>query len=104
LANPSKPLSGDEAVLFHPKRFAIASILYLRGEVSMAQLRRATGLTWGDLDYNLRILRERGLAETRRVPTSEGPRVLARLTPRGARAYERLVEYLRNHIERAGPD
>ena len=94
------PLLADEdaRLLFQAKRFAIATILYVRGETVMRDLRRETGLSWGDLDSNVRAMERRGLAKTRKIITREGPRTAVSLTPRGRRAYERLVNYLRRHL------
>jgi len=89
-----QPPAGPAAALFSPKRFAIASLLYLRGSMSMARLRELTGLSWGDLDSNVRFLARRGLAATRKVFTRRGVRTMVYLTEEGRRAYEELVDYL----------
>ncbi|MEB3851413.1 MAG: MarR family winged helix-turn-helix transcriptional regulator [Desulfurococcales archaeon] len=94
----AEPLRGPAAELFNPKRFAIASLLYLRGPLTMGELQRATGLSWGDLDYNVRLLSRRGLVGSRRVLTGRGPRVVVFLTRDGVRAYEELVSYLRRSL------
>ena len=41
---PELNLSEEEAILFNPKRFAIATVLYLRGPQTMAELKKAVGL------------------------------------------------------------
>jgi DNA-binding MarR family transcriptional regulator len=87
-------LSERAAALFSPKRFAIASLLYLRGHMTMAGLRRLTGLSWGDLDSNIRYLSSRGLVRVRKALTGEGFRSVVSLTEEGRRAYEELVDYL----------
>jgi DNA-binding MarR family transcriptional regulator len=86
--------SGRAAALFTPKRFAIASLLYLRGYMTMARLKSLTGLSWGDLDSNIRFLSRKGLVVVKKVLTGEGFRTVVSLTSEGRRAYEELVDYL----------
>ncbi|MCE4611416.1 MAG: transcriptional regulator [Desulfurococcales archaeon] len=81
-------------VLARPKRLAITALLYLRGPATMAELRRALGLSWGDLDSNLRALREAGYVEVRRIPTLRGPRTVVSLTQLGRKRFEDTVEAL----------
>ncbi len=88
-------LSDLDPDLMNPKRFLIATLLYVMGPRTMADLVRALGLTWGDLDSNLRRLRDRGFVELRKVLTLKGPRTVAVLTEKGLEEYERLVESLR---------
>jgi len=104
LVEDYKPIKGPAAAIFNPKRFSIMSVLYLRGALPMKTLRDATGLTWGDLDSNLRYLERRGLVALRRVLTSKGPRTYVVLTDEGARAYEELVSYLRSTLARRPPE
>jgi len=88
-------------VLFNAKRFMITTILYLRGKMSMAELQKYTGLTWGDLDSNTRILSKYGLIETNKVITGKGPRTTIQLTKEGEEAYEKLSKTLQDLIEQA---
>lgn len=94
---------GDRGVrvLFNAKRFIIATILYIRGQLTMAELQRYTGLSWGDLDSNVRMLSKYGLVEARKVLTESGPRTRLRLTRKGEEAYEKLSVLLKNIISRA---
>jgi DNA-binding MarR family transcriptional regulator len=89
-----------DKVLMNPKRFLIATALYLRGPSTMAELKRITGLEWGDLESNIRRLREAGYVAVRKVPTLKGPRTVVELTPAGRARYERLVEELERIIKR----
>ncbi len=91
-------LTDTETVLFNAKRFTIATVLYVRGSQTMAQLRKATGLSWGDLDSNIRYLEKRGLVKSRKVVTKEGPRTLVELTENGEKAYVSLVSKLTRTI------
>ncbi len=85
--------------LMNPKRFSIVTYLYVFGPKTMAELVRALGLTWGDLDSNIRRLKEKGYVLTRRQLTLRGPRVFVELTEKGRRAYEDLA-YKLNKITR----
>ncbi|MEB3787881.1 MAG: MarR family winged helix-turn-helix transcriptional regulator [Desulfurococcales archaeon] len=88
----------DARILFSHKRFIIATVLYLAGPMTMARLREATGLSWGDLDSNIRYLERHGLVEVRRILTLRGPRVMVDLTGEGRRAYRLLARYLREVV------
>lgn len=50
-----------------PKRFLIATTLYLFGPRTEAELIKCLNLSWGDLDSNLRRLRERGYVSEKKV-------------------------------------
>ena len=91
-------LTEIEAVLFNAKRFTITTVLYIRGPQTMAQLRKATGLSWGDLDSNIRYLEKKGLVRSRKIITKEGPRTLVELTENGGEAYVSLVSKLSQTI------
>lgn len=89
-------LKSVDSDLLNPKRFAIVSLLYAIGPMSLRDLRRALGITWGDLDNNVRRLHEKGYLRLWRGLGS-GPRVLeakAELTEAGVGEYEKLVEQL----------
>jgi len=88
-------LSRGARTLFNAKRFAIATLLYARGRpLTMAELRAATGLSWGDLDHQVRIMAREGLARAWKDTTPDGPRTFVALTREGERAYEELAGYL----------
>ncbi len=84
--------------LLSAKRFLIATLLYLRGDMIMSQLRKATGLSWGDLESNIRTLEEYGIVVSRKIITLNGPRTIIYLTPHGIEAYEQLASLLRGVI------
>ncbi len=88
-------------VLFSAKRFIIVTVLYIRGALTMADLRKYTGLSWGDLDSNIRILSKYGLVEVRKILTDRGPRTRLRLTRKGEEAYEKLSVLLKSLISKA---
>ncbi len=81
--------------LMNPKRFLIATLLYALGPKTMGDLAKALNLTWGDLDSNVRRLREKGYVKTLKVPTLKGPRTVVALTEKGVEEYEKLVKQLR---------
>lgn len=88
--------------LLNPKRFAIVSLLYALGPMSLRELRKALGITWGDLDSNVRRLTEKGYVRLWRGPGA-GPRILelkAELTESGIREYEKLAQQLSAVIRR----
>lgn len=96
-----KEVDGD---LLNPKRFMIVTLLYALGPMSLRELRRALGLTWGDLDSNVRRLAEKGYVKLWRGLGS-GPRVLEvkiGLTEVGEAEYEKLVAKLRELLESVG--
>ncbi len=90
-----------DSILFNPKRFMVALLLYLHGPTVMADLQRATGLTWGDLDSNIRRLREAGYVGVRKVLGRDRPRTLVYLTPLGRERLEELMERLERVLDRA---
>ncbi len=93
-------LAREARILFNPKRFAIAVYLYARGPTTMAELRKVTGLTWGDLDSNIRYLEKHGLAWTRKDATPQGPRTFIGLTEKGVQAFNQLTQYLHQTLGR----
>jgi DNA-binding MarR family transcriptional regulator len=94
-------LSKDAMIIFNAKRFEIATVPYVWGPMTMARLKALIGLSWGDLDSNIRYLSRHGLVTTRKVLTREGPRTLIALTERGRAAYEELARYLSGTLRRA---
>lgn len=99
---PHLELDDREEALMHPKRFMIATLLYLTGTMEAGQLQRSTGMGWGELDSHLRRMEARGLVVRRKTLTLRGPRSLVRLTGEGRRAYESLASKLRKLLEEVG--
>ncbi len=99
---PPLELNEGEEALMHPKRFMIATLLYLGGTMEVGQLQRATGMGWGELDSHLRRMEARGLVLRRKTLTLRGPRSLVRLTGEGRRAYESLASKLKKLLEDVG--
>ena len=84
-----------DALLGHPTRFAIVTVLYALGPMTVGDLARALRVSYGPLSTHLRKLEEEGYVELRKVLTLRGPRTAVYLTERGARAYLDHVERLR---------
>jgi len=82
-----------DPILFNPKRFAIAVLLYLHGPMTIAELKKALNLSWGDVDSNIRRLKSAGYVTTRRVFASR-PQTLVILTRKGRSKLEELMDKL----------
>lgn len=54
----------------------------------------------GDLDSNIRRLREHGIVEVRKVPTRKGPRTVVYLTSYGERRFEEFSRVLEKVVEK----
>ncbi len=80
--------------LLNPKRLSILVILYVSGPKTMAQLVRLTGLSWGDLESNLRKLREKGIIEMSKTITPNGIRTMVKLTPYGVKTFLEMASKL----------
>ena len=81
--------------LMSAKRFLIITTLYLFGPKTEAELVKALNISWGDLDSNLRRLREKGYIEEKKIFTPLGPRTAIKLTNLGIQEYAKLVDELR---------
>ncbi len=90
-----------DRVLMNPKRFMIATILYLRGPTTMGDLQKVLGISWGDLDTHLRRMREEGYVGVKRSITRLGPRTVVYLTRLGVDRYRSLIEVLDSLIKNA---
>lgn len=93
---PIEDLNPD---LLNPKRLVIMSILYVSGPKMEVDLMRALEISWGDLDSNLRRLRERGYVSSRKALTLKGPRTIISITERGINEYAKLVEGLKQLLQ-----
>lgn len=89
--------------LLSPKRLMLFTILYVSGPKTEADLAKALGLSWGDIDSNIRRLTKKGYIEVRKVITIKGPRTLVSITEEGVREYRNLASVLHNLLETAAP-
>lgn len=90
--------------LLHRKRLMIMTILYVSGPKIESHLFEALGLSWGDLDSNLRRLREKAYIGSRKIFRLRGPRTVVFITAKGVEEYGRLVENLRRILALASED
>ncbi len=94
----AKTLLELDTLLGHPTRFAIVTVLFALGPMTIGDLAKALRLSYGPLSTHLRRLEEAGYVEHKKVLTLKGPRTLVSLTPEGARAYVEHVEKLKSVI------
>ncbi len=87
-----------DSSLMNPKRFMIATLLYIFGPKSVGDIAKALSLSFGDVDNHLRRMRRDGYVELRKTPTLRGPRVLVKLTSEGVEEYEKLVDALKGFL------
>ena len=89
---------GELSEVMKPKRFLIMTYLYVMGPTTMATLRRALGMGWGELSTHVEYLKSLGYVNARKAITLAGPRTVVALTDSGRAAYEELVRRLRSVI------
>ncbi|WP_457548441.1 transcriptional regulator [Archaeoglobus sp.] len=86
-------------VVFHPKRFAILTVLFLFKEMTEGELAKAVGISWGSLSTHLKRLEEEGYIERRKAITIRGVRTVVKITKFGYSKYREEVEKLRSVLE-----
>lgn len=101
LAGLGESLNPD---LFNRKRLMIMTLLYVSGPKVESDLFAALGLSWGDLDSNLRRLKDKGYIDSRKVLRLKGPRTVVFITRKGAAEYRQLVGNLRRVLNLASED
>lgn len=88
--------------ILNPKRLLIMTLLYTVGSMRLSELRQALGISWGDLDSNIRRLVEKGYVSlSRSLGKVRVLEIHAKLTEKGVREYEKLVAYLRDLLPNA---
>jgi predicted ArsR family transcriptional regulator len=81
-----------DALLHQPVRTQIAAYLAGRGEATFAELKRALGVTDGNLDAHLNKLLDAGYLECRKETSSAGrPQTVFSLTVHGREAFAAYV-------------
>jgi len=98
LASSGLPELDEE--LMNAKRFAIATLLYSLGPLTVSEIAKIAGLSIGDADTHLRRLREKGYVRVYKAFTDWGPRTVVELTDEGARRYRELLAKLRSLADR----
>lgn len=91
----SRALLELDALLGHPTRFAIVTVLYALGPMTVGDLAKALRVSYGPLSTHLKRLEEAGYVELRKVLTLGRPRTAVYLTEKGVKAYLDHVERLR---------
>lgn len=86
--NPVAGLVELDPVIHQPARLAILCALKNVRGMGLPALRRATGLTQGNLGFHLRKLEAAGYVEVASARLLEKKLVAARITPSGVRALE----------------
>ena len=83
-------------------RLGIMALLLSRGEQDFTALRRALGLSDGNLGAHLRLLEEAGYVEAEKGFVNRKPRTTYRATEKGRQAFLAYVEGLERLLRLAG--
>lgn len=98
--NIKSVLSNIDMEIISPKRLMLLTVLYVSGPKTEGELHRMLGISWGDLDSNIRRLMKKGYVEKRRKLTPMGPRTVIILTEDGVNAYRKQSTVLKNILMR----
>jgi len=88
-----------DPVLMNPKRFLIASILYMLGPRTISSIQKTLKISWGPLYTHIKRMEEENYIKIKKILTPLGPRTIIELTDKGIEAYEELLRRLRKIIE-----
>jgi DNA-binding MarR family transcriptional regulator len=105
-SDPIKDLADLDKIVHEPRRFAILNALSSNGDLGVNTLRRATGLTTGNLAAHLRKLEDAGLIEIRRRTILRRPYTRAFITDEGRKTVQshwRRLDDLKEQVERWRP-
>ena len=87
---------------FHaPARLGIMTLLLQWGKGSFPDLKRALGLTDGNLGAHIRVLEEAGYVSVDKRFEQRKPRTICHVTPAGRRAFGKYLTQLEQVIEMA---
>ena len=87
---------------FHAQaRLGIMTLLFQWGEGDFPSLKRALGLTDGNLGAHIRTLEDRGYVEVSKTFEGRKPRTTCRATPKGRKAFSDYLATLERVIEMA---
>jgi DNA-binding transcriptional ArsR family regulator len=88
--------------IFHaPARLGIMTLLLQSGSADFAALKRALGLTDGNLGAHIRVLEDAGYIQVEKRFEGRKPRTTCRVSAAGKRAFGRYLDALERVIERA---
>jgi len=88
-------IEGLDPVLHERVRLGILVLLVQAGELDFQTLKRALGVTDGNLAQHLRVLEEAGVIHARKGFQGRRPRTVYQLTESGRRRFEQYLEALR---------
>jgi DNA-binding MarR family transcriptional regulator len=87
---------------FHaPARLGIMTLLLQWGEGAFPDLKRALGLTDGNLGAHIRVLEEAGYVKVDKRFEGRKPKTLVRITAPGRKAFDNYLAQLQHVIELA---
>jgi DNA-binding HxlR family transcriptional regulator len=88
-------IEGLDPILHERVRLGILVLLVQAGELDFQTLKRALGVTDGNLAQHLRVLEEAGVIHARKGFQGRRPRTVYQLTESGRRRFEQYLEALR---------
>ena len=89
-----------DQLIFHPKRLMIMSLLIAIGPMTQGQLRKKCNLTWGSIPSHLERLEKAEYITQQDVITRKGPRVLVKVTSKGADNYKETLSNIKQFLTR----
>lgn len=95
------PVSGIDETFHAPARLGIMTLLIQDGSSDFPALKRALGLTDGNLGAHIRVLEQGGYIGVEKTFEGRKPRTICRVTPSGRRAFARYLDALERVIEAA---
>lgn len=83
-----------DPVLHHPLRLYVCAQLVLHSEITFKELQRRTGLTPGNLGYQIGVLEQAGYLAVQKAFQERQPVTSYRLSPEGQQAWETYRDHL----------
>ncbi|GAA4628228.1 transcriptional regulator [Cellulomonas oligotrophica] len=97
------PLADLDETVHQRARLGILAVLVEHEEADFTRLKRALGLTDGNLGRHLEVLVDAGHVELRKGSDGRRARTWARITPQGERALAAEVDLLRRLLRLSDP-
>jgi DNA-binding MarR family transcriptional regulator len=95
------PIAGIDETFHAPARLGIMTLLAQEGSLDFPTLKRALGLTDGNLGAHLRVLEARDYIAVEKKFEGRKPRTTCGATATGRRAFARYLDALERVIDRA---
>lgn len=89
-------LTSVDKLIHEPARLAVLTILDAVESADFLYLKKATGLTKGNLSVHLQKLEEGGLIEIQKTFQGKYPRTLCKLTGKGKKAFDLYKDQLKS--------